>query len=83
MVEEADMGTWEYGLRRLLLGLTTAGDPAQLASLEVPPTPSLDFSQGDALGRWIHLLHSLRDDLSPLHNQTQMTIGDWVDYFFV
>ena len=81
MVEEADMGTWEYGLRRLLLGLTTAGDPAQLASLEVPPTPSLDFSQGDALGRWIHLLHSLRDDLSPLHNQTQMTIGDWVDYF--
>ncbi len=80
MVEETAIGTWDYGLSRLLMGLTTIMDARTVASLEVPPCSTVDFSQGELLGRWIRLLHSLRDDLSPLHDRTKMTMEDWVNY---
>jgi len=80
MAEEAAMGTWEYGVRRLLLGLTTTIDPQTMTPPEVPPCSGVDFSQADLLGRWIGLLHSLKDDLSPLQDETQMTMEDWVNF---
>lgn len=79
MVEETAIGTWDYGLSRLLLGLTTVVDDRASTLLEVPPC-SVEFSQSELLGRWIRLLHSLRDDLSPLEDQTRMTIEDWVNF---
>ena len=48
--------------------------------LEVPPCSMVDFSQAELLGRWIRLLHSLRDDLSPLQDHTRMTMEDWVNF---
>lgn len=79
MVEETEVGTWDYGLSRLLLGLTTIIDDRKSALLEVPPC-STDFSQAELLGRWIQLLHSLRDDLSPLEDRTRMTMEDWTNF---
>lgn len=81
MVEESAVGTWDYGLARLLLGLTTIidGHPSAPA-LECPPCSVIDFSQAELLGRWIRLLHSLRDDLSPLEDHTRMTMEDWSNF---
>lgn len=80
MVEETTIGTWDYGLSRLLFGLTTILDNHSQTTLEVLPCASVDFSQGELLGKWMRLLHSLRDDLSLLHDRTRMTMEDWVNY---
>ena len=80
MVEETTIGTWDYGLFRLLLGLTTVVETHTSAPLEVPPCSTVDFSQAELLGRWLRLLHSLRDDLSPLEDRTQMTMEDWANF---
>lgn len=80
MVEETSIGTWDYGLTRLLLGLTSVLQSASYSAFEAPPYDQIDFSQGDLLGQWIRLLHALRDDLTPLHDRTEMTLGDWSDY---
>jgi exodeoxyribonuclease V gamma subunit len=80
MVEETAIGTWDYGFSRLLSGLTTVLHQKLTFTLEVLPCASIDFSQGDLLGRWIRLLQSLRDDLSPLHDRTQLTMQDWINY---
>lgn len=80
MVEETLVGTWDYGLTRLLLGLTTVIDEKTSTAMDTLPCSTIDFSQGELLGKWIHLLHSLRDDLSPLHDRSQMTIEDWVNF---
>jgi exodeoxyribonuclease V gamma subunit len=80
MVEETAVGTWDYGLFRLLLGLTTIADSRSDLSFEVPPCSMVDFSQGELLGKWIRLLQSLRDDLSPLQDRSCMTMEDWTNY---
>lgn len=74
MTEEFVIGTWEYGISRLLLGLAAS------ESSSVPPCHNITFSESDLLGKWVHILHSLRDDLSPLEGEAKMTINDWVDY---
>lgn len=81
MVDETAVGTWDYGLTRLLLGLTTAVEPNTSSSFENLPYDKIDFSQSELLGKWIRLLHALRDDLSPVGDYTQMTIDDWMNYF--
>lgn len=80
MVEETAVGTWDYGLSRLLMGLTTIVNGRSTPSMEVPPCSTIDFSQGELLGKWVRLLHSLRDDLSPLQDRSKMTIEDWINY---
>lgn len=79
IVEESNIGTWEYGISRLLMGLATVVE-ADSANRDPPPYENIDFSQAELLGKWIRILHALRDDLSPLHDQTRMTIEDWVNY---
>lgn len=80
MVEQTGIGTWDYGLTRLLLGLTTVIQTASSLDLDTLPCGQIGFSQGDLLGQWIRLLHALRDDLAPLHDRSQMTLSDWADY---
>lgn len=81
MVEETIIGTWDYGLTRLLMGLTTILPPGSLSTeLEALPCSNVEFSQGELLGKWIRLLHSLRDDLDLLQDRTQMTMDDWINY---
>lgn len=79
MIEQTGIGTWDYGLTRLLTGLTTNMSSSSL-ELDTLPCDHIDFSQGDLLGQWIRLLHALRDDLAPLHDRSQMTLSDWTDY---
>lgn len=79
IVEETNMGTWEHGISRLLMGLTTI---VEGRSIDFDPLPyaNIDFSQAELLGKWIRILRALRDDLTPLHDQSHMTMEDWVNY---
>ncbi len=72
MVDTSSIGTWEYGLTRLLFGLVMAADDAHEGSFI-----QMSFSQGDLLGKWSRLLSSLKDDLKPCHDRTEMTLADW------
>ncbi len=79
MVEETKIGTWDYGLSRLLLGLIISTDK-QGSNFETPPCTVIDFSQSELLEKWIHLIYSLRDDLSLLTDRTHMTMEDWANF---
>lgn len=66
MVETNGAGSWNHGFQQLLDDLAT--------------TPTINFSQCELLGKFIQLIHSLRDDLTPFHDQTLMTIDAWTSY---
>jgi exodeoxyribonuclease V gamma subunit len=77
-VDDTEIGTWEYGIGRLLMGL--AAVVQDNVDLDVIPCDQMEFSQSELLGKWIRVLHSLRDDLAPLHDQSHLTIDEWVNY---
>ncbi|MBA2368383.1 MAG: exodeoxyribonuclease V subunit gamma [Candidatus Protochlamydia sp.] len=77
MCDETAVGTWSYGLDRILAGLIKLH---QEESFEMLPCDGVDFSNSDLLGNWIRLLHNLKDDLSPLQDRTQMTMEEWSCY---
>lgn len=77
LCDETAVGTWSYGLDRILAGLIKVH---QEESQEMLPCEGIDFSHSEVLGKWIHLLHALRDDLSPLQDRTQMTMIEWSRY---
>ncbi len=81
MAEETPVGTWEDGITRLLLGLTTLLPKPSSMPLEEPPCSVIEMSQSDLLEKFLRLLHALQDDLSPLQDRTAMTIEDWTHYF--
>lgn len=80
MVEETPIGTWDYGLTRLLLGLTNTSSSSDHWPLDTPPCENIEFAHSDLLDKWMRLLHSLRDDLTCLYDETVMTLEDWVEY---
>lgn len=69
MVDKEGIGTWEYGLRQLLLCLANGSD-----GYKIP------FSDTPLLDKFIRLIESLRSDLRPLRQGTQMSLKEWADY---
>ncbi|MBS0628670.1 MAG: exodeoxyribonuclease V subunit gamma [Verrucomicrobia bacterium] len=65
-------GTWEVGLRRLVLGLGQIEGEA-LCAIEVTEMEQFD--------RLYQLLYSLSDDLTPFYDGTTWTIPTWLRYF--
>ena len=76
MAETTGVGTWEHGLSRLMLGLTTLLEEVH----GVLPSEGIEFSHSELLSRWIRLMDALRDDLAPLHDGTKLTLSDWSRY---
>lgn len=68
----SEEGTWEQGLRRLVLGLGQCTGEA-LCAVEVTEMEQFD--------RLYALLYSLSDDLAPLYDGTKWTIPTWLRYF--
>ncbi len=67
-------GTWQYGLRRLLLGLGNfEGEEAPLAAISV--------SEMEMFNTLYVTMESLADDLSCLYDKTEWTIPTWLRYF--
>ncbi len=72
--EDAGIGTWEQGLRRLIAGLILAGEETEGPIL---PFEGIDFSQGEFLGKAVRVLESLHGDLQSLI-QNSLTLQEWV-----
>ncbi len=80
MTDATPVGSWDFGLARLMLGLTTIQAESKERAADIHPCEHIDFSQADLLDKWIGVIHSLRDDLSPLYDGTRMTMKDWAKY---
>jgi len=82
MVECSATGTWDEGMGRLLFGLVmTAGKRDEVIySLSMLPFEGIETTQGELLSKWIRLLKSLKADLKPLQDGTQLTLSDWAAY---
>ena len=79
--DESLIGTWEYGLGRLLEGLAMcAEDPSSEHEMAYSPLDRIEVSQGDLLGIVIHLIRSLQQDLKPLTDGTELSLRDWSAY---
>lgn len=78
MEDPTDVGTWGYGIFRLLMGTTISCDADE--ATETPPCSFVDFTQAELMGKWINLLAALRDDLSLFEDRTVMSMPDWAGY---
>lgn len=81
MIAEGEEGTWEYGFDRLLSGLAMLCDDENDSHLNMPypPLNACETSQGELLGRFIHLFQSLYSDLKPILEET-LTLKEWTEY---
>ncbi len=68
------IGTWEWAFGRLLEGLAMSHDE------EFNALPIVETTEMDLLGRWIHLMRTLRDDLRVCTDGTAMSLAHWADY---
>ena len=66
------MGTWNRKNRKNMLTLHVEGN-FQLQG-------GCDFTQSPLLGKWIHLIRSLREDLVVLIDGTYLSLSEWVHY---
>ncbi len=68
-IEQSSSYTWEDGFNKLLTGL-------------IMPIPEIDISatQGELLGKWLKILHSLKVDLQPLSDHSMHTLKHWAAY---
>lgn len=78
LVENSSPGTWDEGFGRLLLGLAMKEDVS--LNHQALPIEYIDANQGVLLGKWIHFLKSLKEDLKPLQDGTQFTLEEWSCY---
>jgi exodeoxyribonuclease V gamma subunit len=61
-------------MKRLLEALATGEDTHFSDPL------SIDFEKSELLGRLRQIIHSLRSDLNPLVDGTELTLREWADY---
>ncbi|MBA3817131.1 MAG: exodeoxyribonuclease V subunit gamma, partial [Parachlamydiaceae bacterium] len=82
MFEGSGDGTWDYGLGRLLEGLAMFSGKNQAVITEsiYLPIERIEATQSELLGRIIHLLRSLLEDLRPLSDGTKLTAKEWSLY---
>lgn len=68
MVDEAMLGTWDYARDALLTGLIFDNHM------------SVDPLEGPLLGKWLHLIRSLRSDLKAITDGTLWELKEWTCY---
>lgn len=68
--EISDAGTWNFAMARLLRGLAVDqnGEEGDLG---------VDQSLAGLLGKWVHLIRCLREDLKPLGLGEEKSLEDW------
>ena len=76
----SDIGSWEYGLQKLILGTCIYLDES-VSSEGIEsyfPIPGLDFTQSLAFGRFIKYIYNLFEDLQTFSNR-QLCIEKWCE----
>lgn len=77
MVENSALGTWDDGIKRLVLGLAMTGEKGNISAISFE---EIDTTQSELLSKWIRLLKSLRADVKPLQDGTQLVLSEWATY---
>lgn len=77
--EQSAVGTWEFGISRLLSGLVYAEGLEPGLYQGVDPLP-LENSKAELLSAFIRLLKALREDLKPLSDVRKMSLKEWGGY---
>ncbi|MBN4066742.1 exodeoxyribonuclease V subunit gamma [Simkania negevensis] len=73
--EEGEEGaTWQQGFRRLVNAFTIMDEDDEHSALHV------EMLRGELLGKSIHLIESLYNDLKPLIDGTHLSIAKWREY---
>jgi len=78
-IDESCVGTWEYGLGRLLEGLAISVS-GQFTMEETYHPIDLDMSHAALLGNLLSLIRSLQADLKPLRNGQLLSLKEWTTY---
>lgn len=76
MLEEGPVGTWEHAWDLLLKQLAMVVPPSHFRD-----NPEVEWTEAEVLGKWIHIIQSLSEDLKPLCSRTQMPLDAWMRYF--
>ena len=63
MLEQSDRGTWQYCFDGLLAGLAVV--PCE-DTCHIDPLDFVENANADALGKWIHLIQSLKQTFQPM-----------------
>jgi exodeoxyribonuclease V gamma subunit len=79
MIEKSSAATWQFGINRVLLGLSMVGDDVVFENQK--PLPTVEFSDTVLLDKLITILKSLRSDLYFLCSDQILTFKTWLDYF--
>ena len=62
-------GTWKEGIDRLVLGLAM--------DLDISLVSLVEWTEAELLGRFIHILHSLKEDLKPIYEKEKKSFKAW------
>jgi exodeoxyribonuclease V gamma subunit len=80
MLEDSEIGTWKYGLERLLLGLVVAEDDTTIRDYtQYFPIEIVEMTQAALLGKFIQVLEDLYKAMQIL-SSSQLSILEWIDH---
>lgn len=82
MLEDSEIGTWKYGLERLLFGLTSIEQEGVLDREEMNyfPLQEVDMTQAKLLGDFIQVIHNLYEEVRCFSYAT-LSLFEWVNLF--
>ncbi|SCA63502.1 hypothetical protein SCG7109_AQ_00050 [Chlamydiales bacterium SCGC AG-110-M15] len=83
MVDRSGRATWAKGIERLLLGLSMICDDEdneEIQAMQTLPSHQIDFLHSEFLSKVLEIMSSLKRDLMPLSNNTEMTMEAWGAY---
>jgi len=81
MLEDSEVGTWKYGLERLLFGLVVAEDKDTTfrEHTQYFPLESVEMTQAILLGKFTQVVEDLYKEKMIL-SLTELSILEWIDY---
>ncbi|MES2199158.1 MAG: exodeoxyribonuclease V subunit gamma [Chlamydiota bacterium] len=71
LLDQGEGGTWEEGIKKLLTGLAIEDKPASF---------SIEWTQAELLGRFIHAMDKIKEDLRPIYEEEKQTLSGWVSF---
>lgn len=82
MLEDSEVGTWKYGLERLLFGLVSLEEGIKLEKEDdcYFPLQEVEMTQAKLLGNFIKLIENLYEDIN-FFSHSKLSLLEWVNVF--
>ncbi len=83
LLEKTDIGTWQGGFNQLIMALSCFVDDSitieNMACFDYP-LEGIELTYAQSIGKLIYLFRSMRKDLAPLSDGTQLSLKEWSQY---